>query len=239
MYAIYEQTGAKFEQIEEENDPLFSLNETMEMFRQMKQKDPDEFERIANLPDGIRSGMTSPKGRVFVHLKSERFQKLYLADQNGEIVTKDVPEVLDQIRCSEATSTVSLLPNHNAIVTAIQEQFRSEVQQRQTERRYLKSLSQGQKYVLHELRELFSATEDEDKKARINILERAFRNSPSIAINRELNRISKNQIKGETLCSILKELYTSHGLRDRQHGVRSNEALQDTSYLVCSETLKK
>src|SRR5437016_7266631 len=37
------------------------------------------------------------------------------------------------------------------------------------------SLSHGQNYVLRELRLLFGATEDEDRKANINVLERAFR----------------------------------------------------------------
>ena len=42
---------------------------------------------------------------------------------------------------------------------------------------------------MRELREIFQLTADEDEKAQINLLEKAFRGPITTAINRELNRL--------------------------------------------------
>ncbi len=52
----------------------------------------------------------------------------------------------------------------------------------------------GQNYPL---RILFGATTDEDEKAQINILEKAFRGPMLPALNRELNLLRRNVLAAE------------------------------------------
>jgi hypothetical protein len=53
--------------------------------------------------------------------------------------------------------------------------FTEEVKARQAQKDLTLSLSQGQRYVLKELRIYFGTVDDEETKADLNLLERAFR----------------------------------------------------------------
>jgi hypothetical protein len=56
MYAIYEKKGGGNLSLFEEEEELVDLNEAEEILRQLKKDDPAEYERIAALRDGIRTG---------------------------------------------------------------------------------------------------------------------------------------------------------------------------------------
>ena len=109
---------------------------------------------------------------------------------------------------------VSLPTNYNALVMRLKRQFAEEVKHRQAEREHTLSLSHGQRYVLRELRILFGVTSDEDVKAQINILEKAFRGPTTAAINRELNLFRRNGITGQQLMKDLVRLYHQHNMRE-------------------------
>jgi hypothetical protein len=74
----------------------------------------------------------------------------------------------------------------------VKRQFTEEVKHRQTEREHTLLLTHGQRYTLREMRVFFEAIADEDIKAQINILEKAFRGTITTAINRELNLLRRN-----------------------------------------------
>ena len=56
MYAIYEGQGDQLSLFDDDTE-LMDLNEAEELLRQLRRDDPGEFERIANLRDGIRAAM--------------------------------------------------------------------------------------------------------------------------------------------------------------------------------------
>lgn len=56
MYAIYEQDNTQLNLFEDEEEKGMSLVEAEERLRRIKQEEPEEFERIVNLRDGIRTG---------------------------------------------------------------------------------------------------------------------------------------------------------------------------------------
>ncbi len=105
--------------------------------------------------------------------------------------------MLGAIKCGPDVAGLQLPRDYNAAVMRVKRQFVAEVQQLEAEREHTVSLTQGQRYVLRELRVLFGALDD-DVKAQINILEKAFREPVTIAVNRELNRIRRNGITGHT-----------------------------------------
>lgn len=69
MYAIYEKDQKKLSQFEEVEEKMLDLNSAEELFKQLRQENVEEFERIANLRDGIRSGVECEKK---VYLRSLR-----------------------------------------------------------------------------------------------------------------------------------------------------------------------
>jgi len=236
MYAIYEKQGDQLTLFEEEEDVL-DINEAEEMLRQLRNENPGEFERIANLRDGVRTGKASEQKGLFVFCQAGRYQQLFLVDQNGEIVTRDIPKILTTVKCSEAEKGRPLPKTHNRAVMKIKRIFDEEVKQRAAEKEYTVSLTQGQRYALRELRLIFSRTEDEDLKAQINILDRAFRLPVTVAVNRELNLLRRNGIVGEQLIKILTRIYHQHNLRDQidRHALGMREVI--VPRIICSEAL--
>lgn len=237
IYAIYEQRGGVPDDIEDDETTAFDLNDATEMFRQLRREDPAEYERIAALPDGIRSTMQSDNGQVFVHCQAGRFQKLYLVDAAGDVLSQDVTVVLSHIRCTADAQGRRPPAGHNVSVERVKRMFSEEVKQRQAERHHTTSLGYGQRYVAQELRQLFSSTADEDKKARLNILERAFRGSLPASVLRDLNRIRRNKATGNDLYSLLVDIYNHHGLRDRIRDSQQPDETNHPAKVVCSGAL--
>ena len=67
MYAIYENKhGGQLSLFEDEGDEFLDLNEAEEILRQLRKENPAEYERIADLRDGIRAAKTSTFKGQFV-----------------------------------------------------------------------------------------------------------------------------------------------------------------------------
>jgi hypothetical protein len=115
--------------------------------------------------------------------------------------------------------------------------FAEEVRHRQTEIEHTVSLSQGQRYVLRELRVMFGLSVDEDERAQINLLERAFRGPLSAALTRELNRLRRNGVAGSALLKTLGRLYLEHGMRDWVDRRAARQEGDAIPRIVCSEGL--
>jgi len=115
--------------------------------------------------------------------------------------------------------------------------FIEEFKNRQTERDYTPSLSQGQSYILRELRVLFNSVENTDMKAQINLIESAFCGTITRAVIQELNRIRRNGITGQNLLRSLGELYYQHNMRDWIDRQRLQPEEQSFPIVICSEGL--
>ncbi len=220
-----------------EEDDFLDLNEAEEILRQLRRERPGEFERIANLRDGIRTARPSSGKGTFVFCQAGRYQQLFLLDPTGGVVTRDIPRVLGAIKCGPDLQGLPLPQGYNQAVMRVKSKFAEEVKHRRAEREYTPSLTQGQRYVLRELRVLFNVAEDSDVKAQINILEPAFRGTLTRALNQELNRIRRNGIVGHALLKTLGELYYQHNMRDWIS--RRNLYGEDQSFpaIICSEAL--
>jgi hypothetical protein len=236
MYAIYEKKGGQLSLFEDEEEFL-DLNEAEEILRQLRRDDPVEYERIADLRDGIRTGKTSAAKGLYAFCQAGRYQQLLLIDDKEDIVSRDIPRILGIIKCGPDLPSAGLPQGYNAAVMRVKRRFAETVKQRQAEREHTLSLSQGQRYLLRELRVLFGLTADEEMKTRINILEKAFRGAMTTAVNRELNRIRRNGMTGDNLLKALTDLYHQHNMRDwsrRQVIRRENHEIPT---IICSEAL--
>lgn len=235
LYAIYEKKGGQLSRFEDEEEQFVDLNEAEELLRQLRKENPGEYERIANLRDGIRTAKPSSQKGLYVSCQAGRYQQLFLLNEQGEVVSRDIPSILGTIKCGPDLAGTALPPGYNASVMLVKRLFSEEVKHRQAEREHTLSLTQGQRYVLRELRVLFGATTDEDLKAQINILEKAFRGPVTTAINRELNLLRRNGVTGQALLKALTRLYHQHNMRDWLD--RRSLQLEDPPIpkIICSE----
>ena len=237
MYAIYEKKGGQLELFDDEEEEFVDLNEAEEILRQLRRENPGEYERIANLRDGIRTAKSSASQGLYVFCQAGRYQQLFLLDEKGEVLSRDIPRVLGIIKCGPDQKGATLPAGYNKAVMRVKRQFVEEVKHRQSEREHTLSLRQGQRYLLRELRVLFGATDDEDEKAQLNILEKAFRGPTTSAIDRELNLLRRNGVTGSELLKILVRLYHQHNMRDWLDRRSSQFEDQQIPKIVCSEAL--
>jgi len=237
MFAIYERDGGQLSMFEDEEDEFLDINEAEEILRQLRKENPAEYERIANLRDGIRSAMPSSQKGLYVFCQAERFQQMFLVDNEGKVLSRDIPRVLGTIRCGPDLKGVALHTGYNEAVMKVQRLFAEEVKHRQAEREHTLSLTHGQRYVLRELRVLFGLSKDEDEKGQINILEKAFRGSITTALNQELNKIRRNGLSGQTLLKTLTDLYLHHNMREWVDQRSLQLETRPVPRIVCSEGL--
>jgi superfamily II DNA/RNA helicase/SAM-dependent methyltransferase/nicotinamide mononucleotide adenylyltransferase len=236
LYAIYEKKGGQLSLFEEEEEFL-DLNEAEEIMRQLRKDHPTEYERIANLRDGIRSARYSSQKGLYVFCQAGRYQQLFLLNEQGEIVSRDIARVLSVVKATPNTPVASLPPNYNKAVMWVKRRFIEEVKHRQAEREHTLSLTHSQRYILRELRDLFRLTNDEDEKAQINLLEKAFRGPITVAISRELNLLRKNSVKGRDLLKALGQIYFQHHMRDWIETRTRQLADEELPRIICSEAL--
>ena len=262
MYAIYgKQPESEIVQLSlfDETEEVMELTDAEEILKQLKQDHPEEYDRITKLPNGIRSarnsttlkqrpnafGRPSTKSGTYVFCEASdpnrpdirSYQKLYLIDKQGNVVSEDVSRILGSIKCEPTTPTAKLPQDYNAIVMRIKKQFAEEVKHRQAERDYSSNLTQGQRYVLRELRTLFNFTEEESQKTLINLLDRVFRLHLPQAINRELNALRRNGVGGQDLFTHLVQVYNQHDLHKISDRHDSELKSQPIPMIICSESL--
>jgi superfamily II DNA or RNA helicase len=237
MYAIYEKKGGANLSLFEDEEELVDLNEAEEILRQLKKENPGEYDRIAALRDGIRTGKPALNRGMYVFCQAERYQQLFLLDEKGNVTSRDVPKVLGMIKCGPDLPGQALPEGYNAAVMKVKRLFAEEVKYRQAQKDHTLSLSHGQRYILKELRIYFGTIEDEETKADINLLERAFRMSGlTRAVRDELNKLRRNNVTGQSLFKSLARIYQQHNLRDWLDRPRS-ETETSIPKIVCSEAL--
>ena len=245
MYAIYEKKGGQLSLFEDEEDEFLDLNEAEEILRQLRKENPAEYNRIADLRDGIRAAKTSTLKGQFVFCEAsypdgasaKSFQQLFLLDASGAVVSKEVPRILGAIKCGPELKSQPLPKDYNAAVMRVQRQFAEEVKHRQAERTHTLSLSHGQNYILRELRVLFGASTDEDQKAMINLLEKSFRGPITRAVNREVVLLRRNGVSGEPLLKALSRIYDQHNLREWVDRRGLHTTTRPVPKIVCSEAM--
>jgi superfamily II DNA/RNA helicase len=236
MYAIYESRGGQLSLFEEDANDLVDLNEAEEMLRHLRSENPQEFQRISELRDGIRSSKEADfKGR-YVFCEAGRFYQLFLVDKDGNIASRDVAKAMSAIKCSALEAVAKLPPGYNRDIMKVKHVFEEDVKHRRAERVQTISLTQAQRYVVRELNILYKQSDDETK-ARINIVERAFRMSPSPAVNKKLNFLRRNGVVGEDLLRSLTNVYHEHSLRERLDQKDIFTETEEIPRIVCSEAL--
>lgn len=247
MYAIYEQQSEQLDELDSADADMefLDLNEAEEILRRLQKDNPAEFDRIKNLPNGIRSAKLGTQSGTFVFCEARQpnqpqqkgDRQLFLVDDNGEIISRDLPHILAAISAQVTTPTATLPDNYNRAVMAVLRLFKAEVKERAAEQKQ-RQLSQSQRYVLRELGWLFKATDDLDLQAKISILDRVFQGRMTRAVDREINALKQGGVNGEDLFSELVTIYNQHHLSEVKELDLFNDDSPVVSTIVCSEAIQ-
>ena len=238
MYAIYETHGGGAVQLDlwsGDSDEFLDLNEAEEILRQLRKDDPIEFERVANLRDGIRTARADPERGMYVFCQADRYQQLFLLDQDGKITSRDIPKIVGRVKCAAETKAAALPVGYNQAVVTVLGKFAEEVRHRESERSHVFNLTHGQLYIMRELRLLFDASLDDEVKGQINIIEKAYRGGLTGAVKKELNLLRRNGVMGEALLRNLVQIYNQHSLKDVAGRRPLDVAFTPVPRIICSE----
>jgi superfamily II DNA/RNA helicase len=152
MYAIYEKMSYKLEDFEVGSDPLsedlFGMNEAEELIREIREKEPEYFDYIKNLPDGIRAAKSSNERVNFIFCEAGDYQKIFLADENDNLIKTDIITAINKIKCDKDENPLKLPAGFNQSVTNVMKRFRRGVGERTTKRDAMKTLKPQLRSVL-------------------------------------------------------------------------------------------
>lgn len=233
MYAIY--TGQSTDELEDPDDGMIGLNEAEEILRQLQTDQPDEYQRIINLRDGIRSGRwSSEQGRIIV-CQAGRYLQLIQTDREGHMITRDIPTILKLLRCEPAETRIEPDPLHNQVVNQTYHGFVREVQQRRAEQLHAPKLTAAQRYIQQELQRCYNLNEHDDLRQQIAVLDKTFRGTLTNSIHAELTAIKRASLYGDVLIQELATLYTRYNLDQPRAGLQDSDA--DPAKIVCSIVL--
>jgi hypothetical protein len=85
------------------------------------------------------------------------------------------------------------------------------------------------------MRILFEATQEEDIKQNVNVLEKVFRGPLTGAVKRELNQLRRNSVTGDSLLKNLIRIYDQHNLKDAATRRNLETERRAVPRIVCSE----
>jgi superfamily II DNA/RNA helicase len=238
MYAIYESRDLG-EYEEDGGDEFVDLEEAEEIVRQLQRDNPAQFEHVKRLRDGIRCGRRDENRSTFVFCRAGDYQQLYLLDEHGEVITRDIPYILGRLRCDAQEPAIKPPEGHNSLVTHTKRQFEKEVRSRKAESRRAVSLTRGQKYVMRELRLAYSLTRDENVLTQIQVLETVFRQPLPRVVQSQLNDIRSRGLSGELLLGTLLRIYERHQLAEpvTDSPAESGDG-SDVPRILCSEAFR-
>lgn len=215
MYAIYEQNAQGLELMDLEPADMLQLSEAEEILRQLMHDEPGEFQRIANLRDGVRTAANSTVQGICVLCQAGTYKQLYLCDPEGNVLSSDLPTVLGLMRVNK-DQPVQDVPKAelSQALSKVKQYFREEVLRRQSELGHSLQLSQAQRYVIRELQIIFNYNTDENVLARIRVLESAFRRPLTAVAKKELNRLRIQGVTGDLLLRSAERIYHLHNLKE-------------------------
>ncbi len=239
MYAIYEGEGEPLSLFEDDADErTLDLNEAEEILRQLRRDDPMEYERIANLRDGIRAAMPIGSKGTYLFCQAGRYQQLFLLDQQGNIISRDISRILNQIKCEPELAGGELPTDYNAVLMGVKQLFTQEIKNLQSERKHRLSLKPVQQYILKELQLIFANASDKDVAAQASRLEKVFRGTMTTAVNRDLNLLRRNGVTGTVLLQNLIDLYHQYNMGEWESRQRDDQLENEAvPKIICSAAL--
>lgn len=233
FYAIYQgQSVEGFDPQEEDN--LVDLTEAEEFLRQLKTDQPEFFEKIKNLRDGVRSAKQGECKRAFVVCKAGNYHKIYTVDNNKDVVAEDIPLALGQMKCEPSEPTMDLPTDFNDQVVAVQNVFEKHIQEWQAEQIGAVTQPLSQQYVINHLRQLDREIDDPSWQGQISTFLNVYSKPLTQAVLSELKELRRKRVEGLALVDVLEKIYIRYKLGEINRNNDRNNQDQDIPIVVCS-----
>ncbi|MDA1348872.1 MAG: hypothetical protein O3A47_08395 [Chloroflexi bacterium] len=216
VYAIYEETSGRHLGRFEGVDTLIgaTLAEAEEFFRDLRERNPQEYERIRNLRDGLRTARQSQEGagKVLVLGKAGDFLRLYVRDLKDQPVDIDTMQALQLATCGPEELPAELPSNLNHVLTTVKLRLEKDVDDLWAQRKTRSNLTAGQRYVLDQLEKLKRERPVLDADGGIGKLSEAVSRTRQKRFQTGCDRVRRNQVAGEMLLRRVRQLYYDCGL---------------------------
>jgi superfamily II DNA/RNA helicase len=167
MYAIYEGDGKRLEAIEDDIEKQVDLEvqEAEDLLRRIKRQQPELFARITSLPNALRTAKQStveaaaPKRPViFFFGQAGDFQRLWLADAEGNMVAEDNHSSITAITCPPTEKRQRLPAHYNNLVTTLKAKFDQQYQDYLAAGGTPHRLTATQRWALDTIRDAYKQT---------------------------------------------------------------------------------
>jgi len=238
MYAIYEKDNKQLALFEEKREKEnINFNEAEEELRKIREGDPNKYREISSLRDGIRCAVDTDGKDHYVFCQADRYSQLYLVDQKGEIVEKEVTKVLAMLRNQFGKKPVEMPSEFNPVLQKVKEHFIKEVVDRYVEQKLGSTITVERRYVIGELKKIYDETESDDTKAQVELFEKVFRNITRPAVLSELKKLKRNNVEGRALIDRLTEIWYRHSLQEISLESIEGEIIPPVPKIICGELI--
>lgn len=221
LYAIYSRDESILER--EEENPL-EPSEFENTLQDIKIKQPEFWEKLKSIPDGIRSSdHIRTGGNLLLACETGaghagNIRKYYLITPKEEITEVNSQKALDMLR-SEDNATYFAPSDYDKLVSVGWNRFVEDAEQIQA-RTLTPKLELGQRWIIEKLVKM-DGSEFSDKRDWIDTLRKAyFIPITKGKLNKELLKIKKSQMSDSELVDHLGQLYLHYNLQDK---VKQNE----------------
>jgi len=229
VYAIYEErSGRHLGRFEVGEAEIFgvSLTEAEEFFRDLREREPAEYDRIRNLRDGIRTARHGGERKVLVLCRAGDFIRLYVRDLDDKAVDIDTTDALALLKCEPDERVAELPTQLQGILTTVKLTLANEVDELWRQRRTRPPQSAGQRYVLAELDRLRHSRPELDVDGGIAVLMEASARTRQRRFQRACDRLKRDKVAGEALLRRARQLYYDCALHV-ERAVREEEEVEE------------
>jgi superfamily II DNA or RNA helicase len=210
------------------------FDEAEKVLNQLEVENPEEYNRIINLDDGIRTTQLSDNKGTFAFLQAGNLNRLYF---NGKESTEAIGEILELIKTNaDNKNTVEInIEEHTRRLEPIYKKFKEEIKKRQL---YFSAanITNEQKHFQERLRNsynLFSVKSDE-LKPRIDKLNRIFQKEIPDYAKTELRALKKEKLSDELMVEALEQLIEKNQIEKFQKQAAEMDA--QSIKTICSES---
>jgi len=234
MEKIYTKKEEVLDDVADEEE--FGIDRAERIILEIKNNDPELFEKIKNIPDGARSAIRAGNpGETYAFCESKDFQRLYLLDTDNKLHT-DMEEILKKIECDPNTPSQALPRDHNNRLKRIENDFSRELRIFLAEKESKKNLTLGQKYISRELEAYFRQITDSEERRRVDTLRSIFTLDLPHYVNAALGMLKKQKVKGKVLVKRLTKFYNAYSLSSLVSKMRDERKKEKLKYkVICSE----
>jgi len=236
FYAIYQgQSVDKYDT--EDDEDLVDLTEAEEFIRQLKVDNPELFEKIVTMRDGIRSCKLGNDNKIYSVCRYGNYKVIYSIDEENNIRSEDISEALGQMKCSPDEPANTLSNDFNKRIVAIQDTFEKHVDEWKAQQKVSIKLPRAQQYVLEELKALDVEIDAPGWQGQIDTFLKVFNRQLPLSVINDLRGIYK-KTHGIDLLEFLELVYKRHKLEENRK-INNSNLENAVPIVVCSLGLMK